>query len=393
MHFCLVGPTYPFRGGIAHYTSMLALQLRQHGHKVSLCSFSRGYPQLLYPGRTDRDPSRQPLRVQVQYLINPWHPWTWKQVANCIAADRPDAVLIEWWVPYWAPMHITIAKQLRRLGVPTFIDCQNVLPHESHPLDRTLTRLTLRQAHACIIYSIAHRQELLDVVPGVPHALVPFPAYDSLARAIPDRCEARRQLELDGHVALFFGFVRPYKGLSVLLRAAAQVIQRLPFHLLIVGEFWHGGSDYRRTITDLGIESNTTVVDRYVPDEELGLYFAAADVVVMPYLASVQSGVLALAQAFQKPVIASRVGGLEEGIVDGQTGLLVEPNNVIELAKAIFRFFKENLGQTMAPYLQAITPDADWELVIKALVDLSVAARAGSLAGWSAVYGQNRDGC
>src|ERR1043165_5911107 len=119
MHFCLVGPTYPFRGGIAHYTTMLALQLRHHGHKVSCCSFSHGYPRLLYPGKTDRDPSRRPLQVQVQYLINPWYPWTWKHAANRIVADQPDVVLIEWWIPYWAPMLITVAKQLRRLGVPT----------------------------------------------------------------------------------------------------------------------------------------------------------------------------------------------------------------------------------------------------------------------------------
>ncbi len=386
MHFCLVGPTYPFRGGIAHFNTILTLQLQRRGHRVDLYSFSQGYPRLLYPGRTDRDPSTQPLQTESRYLINPLQPWTWIQTAQCIAADRPDAVIITWWVPYWAPIAITLARRLRRSNLPTFMDCQNVLPHERHWLDRSLTALTLRQADACIIYSTEHRQELLDVVPGMPHALVPFPAYNPMAHTMLNGSEARRRLGLEKPVALFFGFVRPYKGLAVLLRALAKVVQHIPVHLLIVGEFWRGGEDYHRLISDLGLDAWTTVVDQYVPDEELGLYFGAADVVLMPYLEPVQSGVLALAQAFHKPVIASRVGGLVDGILEGQTGLLVQPNDERALANVMLEFYQKNLGQTMQPYLQAANLDAGWDAVTKALVDMSTTARTASLAGWANAY-------
>jgi glycosyltransferase involved in cell wall biosynthesis len=290
-------------------------------------------------------------------------------------------------VSYWAPIVITLARWLRRANLPTFMDCQNVLPHEPNFLDRPVTALTLRQADACIVYSVEHRQELLDIVPGIPHALVPFPAYGPMAHTILDRSEAQRQLGLDGAVALFFGFVRPYKGLSVLLQAMAEVVQHSPVHLLIVGEFWRGGEDYHRLISHLELDAWTTVVDQYVADEELGLYFGAADVVIMPYLEPCQSGVLALAQAFHKPVIASRLGGLVDGVLEGQTGLLVQPNDASALAKAILQFYQMNLGDTMEPHLKGANLDVGWDALTKALVDVTTIAKTGLLAGWSGAYG------
>ena len=376
MRFCLVGPAYPFRGGIAHYTAMLTMQLRQRGHEVLLYSFSHGYPRWLYPGKTDRDPSSCPLHTPPHQLITPWSPRSWIQSARDIKADGPDAVIVEWWVPYWAPLQITLAMLLRRSGLPVFIDCQNVLPHDPHPFARTLTALTLRTATACMVYSVEHARELLDITPGMPHALVPFPAYGHLVHTDIPGAEARRQLSIEGPVALFFGFVRPYKGLRVLLHAMAEIVSTLPVTLLVVGEFWEGRTSYDQLIHKLNLDPHVIVVDAYVPDEQIGLYFSAADVVILPYLDHVQSGVLALAQAFQKPVIASRVGGLVDGIVEGQTGLLVEPNDAHSLAGAIQRFFQEHLGGIMAPYLQALSREAGWGRVVEAWVMLSQLTRA-----------------
>jgi glycosyltransferase involved in cell wall biosynthesis len=389
MHLALVGPTYPFRGGIAHYTTMLAQNLQIHGHQVDLCSFQSGYLRAWYPGQTDRDPSTQPLRAAAQYLLHPLRPWTWLSTARWIAARKPDLAVIEWWVPFWAPPLLCLAVALRRSGVPVVMDCQNVLPHERHPFDQALTALTLRQANVCLVYSPAHRAELAAVVPGMPVALVPFPAYTALARTVPDRAAARKTLALpDGPLALFFGFVRPYKGLPVLIEAFARAVQQVPLHLVIAGEFWDDPATYLQQLAAHHLETHTTVVNRYLPDDELALYLAAADVIVMPYLAPVQSGVLALAQAFYRPVIASQVGGLQEGIRPEQTGLLVPPNDPAALAQALVRFVSEDLGTVMAPYLAASQPERSWQPVLTALQDLVTLTRHPLPAGWSARYGE-----
>lgn len=376
MRFCLIGPTYPMRGGIAHYTAMLTRQLRKSGHEVLLYAFSSGYPHWLYPGKINVDPSQRPLRITPHHLIVPWSPWSWVQSAQCIKADKPDAVIVEWWVPYWAPMQLALTTLLRRSGLPVFMDCQNVLPHDLHPFARLITARTLRTANACLVYSREHQQELLTVVPGMPHAIVPFPAYGDLARADFQRTTARQSLGLNGPVALFFGFVRPYKGLQVLLHSLAELVFTVPLHLLIVGEFWQERSGYDQLICQLNLQSRITIIDAYVPDEDLGRYFSAADVLILPYLTHVQSGVLALAQAFQKPVIASRVGGLADGIIDGQTGLLVEPNDVHALTQAIQRFFQEELGDAMVPSLQAMHPETGWAQVVETWVALSMMVKS-----------------
>jgi glycosyltransferase involved in cell wall biosynthesis len=388
MHLALVGPTYPLRGGIAHYTTMLAHNLQAHGHQVDLCSFQSGYLRALYPGKTDRDPSANPLRAPAHYLLHPLRPGTWLATARWIATRKPDLAVIEWWVPFWAPPLMILAFTLRRYGVPVVMDCQNVLPHERHPFDQVLTALTLRQANVCLVYSPAHRAELAAVVPGMPVALVPFPAYTALAHTVPDRAAARKALGLPaGPLALFFGFVRPYKGLSVLIAAFARAVQQVPLHLVIAGEFWGDPAPYLEQLATHQLEPHTTVVNRYLPDDELALYLAAADVVVMPYLAPVQSGVLALAQAFYRPVIASQVGGLQEGIRPEQTGLLVPPNDPAALAAALIRFVAENLGATLAPYLAASRPERSWQPVLAALEDLATLTRQPLPVGWSASYG------
>ena len=366
MRFCLIGPAYPYRGGIVHHTAMLAEQLQQQGHEVILIAYADSYPRWLFPGKSVHDPSNTPLRTEVKYRISPWQPWTWGRWAKIIAQEQPQAVIIEWWVPFWAPLQITLAKRLRRLGVPVFMDCQNVLPHSPNKLSAAITAYTLGQGEACMVYSQAHQQELHDLLPTMSDALVPYPVYGAMTHSRMSRTQARQELNVTGPVMMFFGFVRPYKGLSILLRAMAKVRSHLPVSLLIVGEFWRGSDEERRLIEELGLAPYTIVVDKYVPDEALGLYFAAADVLVMPYREPVQSGVLAVAQGFQIPVIASNVGGLSDYIEVGKTGLLVEPNDPTALAKAIQTFFEEELRQQMLPHVQAIGQDDGWREVVAA---------------------------
>ena len=371
MRFVIVGPAYPFRGGIVHHTAMLTAALTEAGHEAFLFAFSHGYPRWLFPGKTDRDPSANPLQVPIADTIHPWQPWRWRQAADRIARQQPDGVIIEWWVPFWAPLQMTLARRLRQLGVPVFMDCQNVLPHSYSQWGAAATRYTLGSGDGCMVYSETHQQELHGLLPQMVTSLVAYPVYGAIAHSHMGREVARQQLQVTGDVVLFFGFVRPYKGLSVLLKALAQLREQgKHVHLLVVGEFWRGSEKERQLIDALGLAAQTTVVDEYVPDEMLDRYFMAADVLVMPYIEPVQSGVLAVAQAFKIPVIASDVGGLRENIELEKTGLLAPPNDPTALAATIATFFADGWRQRMLPYVQAIKQDAGWAQVVAEWVRL-----------------------
>lgn len=381
MHYVIVGPTYPQRGGIAHFTTLFAKKICSAGHTVRLYSFLTGYPLLFYPGSSNLDPSTDPLKVDAIPLIHPWLPWTWIKAARWIVAERPDAVILEWWIPFWAPVLLVLASQFRHSGILTIIDCQNVLPHDRILFDRLITRIALHRADCCLVYSVKHENELLDLLPDASHLLLPFPAFGPLARRLPLPSLAKKKMGVEGPAVLFFGFVRPYKGLPVLLRSLAKVSRQFKVHLFIVGEFWENIEGYYRLIADLNLKGQVTIVDRYIPDECLADYFSAADAVMMPYLEPVQSGVLALAQAYKKPVIGSRVGGLVEGIQEGKTGLLVEPNNELALADAILRFYKQDLQKEMEPYLELFDVDKAWIEIIQAIGDLAEAHSSRAIPG------------
>jgi glycosyltransferase involved in cell wall biosynthesis len=371
MRFIVVGPTYPLRGGIAHFTTLLVKKLREQGHFTHLYTFRRGYPGLLYPGATNNDPSSESLFVEAIPTIHPLQPWTWIKTARNIIADHPDAVILEWWVLFWAPFLILLAVGLRRVGILVIIDCQNVLPHERSIINRFLTSITLRQGDICLVYSTAHELELLDLLPGMSHKLLPFPIFGPLARPTPSSHDLRVKLGLsDIPTLLFFGFVRPYKGLSVLIRALEKVNRSMAVHLLIVGEFWESSKSYRKLIKKLGLGGKVVIIDRYIPDEEISDYFGVADAVVIPYLQPVQSGVLALSQAYRKPVIASRIGGLLDSIEEEKTGLLFEARNEDDLAKAILRFYQDDFRNRMKPFLEKVDQDAAWMTLVQALTTI-----------------------
>jgi glycosyltransferase involved in cell wall biosynthesis len=342
MRIAMLGPTYPFRGGIAHYTTLLASHLGRR-HEVTLYSFSSGYPLALFPGRTDRDPSGKPVAVPAVRSLSPFLPWTWWRTARRIAAGNPDLLILQWWVPFWAAPMATIARYARRRGIRVLFACHNVLPHDGGSwLDRRLVRWALEQADAYLVHSEADAAQLalLGLEGRVERAVLPF---HTIAVEV-DRAEARRDLSLpaDAQVALFFGFVRPYKGVRHLLAAVPEIVARLPnFHLVIAGEFWVPPAELLEPLDRLGVADRVLVANRYVPNEDVGLYFSAADVVVLPYVEASQSGVVTLAYAFGLPVVASRVGGLPDVVEDGVTGRLVPPGDPQALAAALIAVLGE----------------------------------------------------
>ena len=387
MKCVLIGPTYPFRGGIAHYTTLLCQELQKR-HAVTLLSFRRQYPAWLFPGRTDQDPSQQVLAVDCERILDPLQPWTWLKTARRIVELAPDLVLLQWWVPFWAPVwSVVLGRVRRRIPGRVLFICHNVLPHEPRAWDPLLARCVLGQSDAVIVHSQWDREVLLSLLPTMPAHVTPHPTYEILAPTTWPASEARRQLGLaeEKPVLLFFGFVRAYKGLRYLIAALALIRARLDAHLLVVGEFWDDVAAYQAQIRALDLEAQVTLIDRYVPNEEVGLYFAAADLVVLPYTDASQSGVAQIALGAGVPVITTLVGGLPDVIQDGATGFLVPPRDSQALAAAILRYFEEGLGPAFRANIQAQKARFSWDRLVAVIEELaggsSTAEAADSQSG------------
>jgi glycosyltransferase involved in cell wall biosynthesis len=331
---CLVGPAYPYRGGIAHYNSLLAREFAKD-HDVLVVNFKRLYPSVLFPGKTQLDESGEPLSVASVRVIDSLDPTS-----------------------YW--------RAARRIAYL----CHNVMPHETSPVDRALIKLGLGRADAFLVQSEEDRSRLLRVVRNAKVAVNPHPIYDVFNRGRYTKERAREELGVSGRVLLFFGYVRPYKGVGVLLDAFAEIVRRMEAVLFVVGEIYEGRERYAALVKQLGIENRVRMIDRYVANEEVEKYFAAADLVVLPYLSATQSGVVQVAYGFDKPVVVTAVGGLSEAVEDGVTGYVVPPNDPAAVAGAVIRFFDTGVEQAMALGIGRVKERFSWERCKRALIGL-----------------------
>ena len=334
---CLLGPTYPYRGGIAHHTTLLCETLRKK-HDILFFSFSRQYPAFIFPGKSDKESITAGLRTKdVEYLLDSVNPWTWLITARHIARFRPERLIIPWWVVFWAPQVVTVATLVRRwCGAKIVLLCHNVVEHEASWLRVALSRFALARADMVVTQSRQETEKVRRLLGEKISVVTGFhPTYAPLTGTLPERGKARAELGLKGRVLLFFGFVRPYKGLDVLLDALPAVVKQHDVKLVIAGEFWKDKERYLKQIRRLGIAEYVTIFDSYIPNNEIGLYFAAADLVVQPYRSATGSGISQLAYGAQKPVVATNVGNLNEVIVDGVNGRLVPPEDSTALATAL----------------------------------------------------------
>jgi glycosyltransferase involved in cell wall biosynthesis len=318
-------------------------------HDVRLFSFSSGYPMVLFPGRTDRDPSLVHPGPPAQRTLAPLAPWTWLSTARQIAAEAPDLFVVQWWVPFWGPSFGSVMRLVRATsGARVLAVCHNILPHEGpRPFETALTRWALSPAHGYLVHSQADEVRLraLGVDGSIERAVLPFhsiagggtdPGDTVSAAAASAGARAAMGVAADARVILFFGFVRPYKGVEGLLAALPRVIEAEPrAHLIIAGEFWQPQDVLLGPLRAAGLADRVTVMDRYIPNEEVPGIFAAADVVVLPYVEASQSGVVTLAVEAGLPIVATRIGGLPDVVEHGTTGLLVPPRDEAALAAAL----------------------------------------------------------
>jgi len=343
----IIGPVYPHRGGIAHYTACLARALSGVGCRVQLISFQRLYPRWLFPGRSEFDPSRQPAAFPTERILAPVNPLRWIAAMRAIRRFSPDLVIIAWWHSWFLPCTVFCLAWLRWIQHRrTVLLCHNLGSHDHRVADCLVWPILSRLPHAHIVHQSDGPKRICSLNPGARVICSPHPSYEIFCASPITREQARQHLGLDprDEVCLVFGLVRYYKGLDIALEAAGLLRDRLHLRWLIAGEFYEPRDQYDRMIRRLGLAERVSIDDRYILNEDVSLYFRAADLLVAPYRAATHSGVVQIARGFDLPVIAADVGGMKDLISPGETGLLVPPVDAKALAVAIAQFFDLGLA-------------------------------------------------
>ncbi|MHB1922284.1 MAG: glycosyltransferase [Chitinophagaceae bacterium] len=337
----IIGPVYPLRGGIAAFNEQLAMELQRRNNQVSLYTYSLQYPSLFFPGKTQYSMDPSPKNLNIHIAINSVNPANWIQVATKIRNQNPDLVIVAYWTSFLSPCLGIIAKLIKKNKKIRIIGLvHNLFPHKKRFFDSLLARFFLKQCDALIALS-KDTQSKIKALSPLPTLFSPHPVYDQYGEKLNQR-EAQSYLGLESNhpYLLFFGLIRNYKGLSLLLKAISDPrIEQKDIHLLIAGEFYEGREEYEKLIRTLSLGRRVHLRAGYIPIEEVKYYFSAADVVIQPYLSATQSGITQIAYHFEQPVIITNVGGLSEFVPDGKAGILVQPD-AQSIANGILKFYQ-----------------------------------------------------
>jgi len=369
MNIAILSTFYPFRGGIAQFSAALYRELEKQ-HTVRAFTFSRQYPRLFFPGKTQYvTESDRADPVPAQPLLDCLNPITYWRTAAAIRAFRPDLLVTTFWMPFFAPSMGTVSARVRKSGARVISVVHNVIPHEPRPGDKLLLRYFLNRSDAFVVMNRSVARDLLALKPGARYALQPHPIYDHFGAKVPAQT-AREKLALpvDKKIILFFGFIRRYKGLDNAIRAMAFLSD--DYRLVIAGEMYGDFSEYERLIHETGCEQRIIARLQYIPEDEVPLYFSAADVLLLPYTSATQSGIMQIAYHYNLPAIVTDVGGLAEMIEDGKTGLVVRSTQPEALAAACKRYFDQGLQE---PFSRAMATSKDkftWAEFARAIIDL-----------------------
>ena len=371
----IIGPAYPLRGGLASYDERLAKEFNQHDYDTTIYTFSLQYPGFLFPGTTQYSSEPAPAGLKIKVCINSINPLNWIKIGNELKKIKPEIIVVRYWLPFMGACLGTILRRVKKNNY-TKIVCiaDNILPHEKRIADATLTKYFLKPVEAFITMSEKVLADLRMFAKNKPAQFVPHPLYDNFGEKISKE-EARSKLKINNEelIILFFGFIRNYKGLDILLNAM-KILQNRKSEignpkLLIAGEFYEDKKIYTDLIKELGIEDDLILHTDFIPDSEVKYYLCAADCVVQPYRHATQSGVTPLAYHFEIPMIVTNVGGLPSLVPDKKSGLVAEPNPE-DIAEKILQYFQ--LGENyFLPHLREEKKKYSWNNMMKAIVQLA----------------------
>jgi D-inositol-3-phosphate glycosyltransferase len=359
MRIALLGPSFPWRGGIAQFANNLGVKLHAQGKEVMMFTFRHQYPSLFFPGGDQLDNSFQTIKLPTQRILTPYNPFTWLTSIHDIKGWNPDVIIISYWLPFMAPAFGFILSFLK--GIRKIYLIHNADFHEKWLFANTLTHFAFKPVREYITLSNTSTQTLKGYSDCFQIKQLFHPVYENIL--VQDEQEKKYRL-------LFFGFIKHYKGLDILLDAMPAVIQKFPqIRLTIAGDVYGDKGVYLNQIERLGIKDKVDVHIKYIPDEQLETYFAECDLCVIPYRSATQSGVAQMAFAHEKPIIATRVGGISEVVIDGQNGFLVEPENPTALADKILEFYKNELGHKFKANIRQNNIQYSWDSFTQQLME------------------------
>jgi len=350
MKIAMIGTAYPFRGGLASYNERMVLEFLKEGHDVTIYTFSMQYPKFLFPGKSQYSSEEPPEKLKIVECINSINPLNWLAVGKRISKAKPDLVLIKFWLPFMGACFGTILRRIKKnkhSKVISIID--NMIPHESRIGDKALTNYFVKPVDAFIAMSKKVYNEIDLFVDNKPKALSPHPLFDNFGQSVSKE-EACKHLNLsvENKYILFFGLIRKYKGLDLLLEAFAdEKFRGRNIKLIIAGEFYSDKKDYTDLIEKYSLENDIILTDCFIPDSEVKYYFNISELVAQPYKSATQSGVTQIAYHFNTPMIVTDVGGLSDLCPDGKVGYVVSPE-AEKISNAILKFFenKEQINFT-----------------------------------------------
>jgi len=368
----IVGPVPPYRGGISHYNQLLLSALRSEGHTTHVISYKRMYPRFIYPGKSDKEPEGEGMNDEhVYYCLDSLNPFTWLKALRIIRKCHADVVVFPWWTAFWSVLISTLCLglRLRRKRPRILFLCHNIYDHEGGRLKNTLTRLTLKQADTFFVHSKKHRKTLISLMPGKRALFHPMPVFKMFPsdRKLP---EVPSDIPRKRHIGLFFGFIRPYKGVDILLQAVPLILHKVPdFHLVVAGEaMWDLQKKYAALVEELNIRDHVTFHWRYIPGKMAESYFRSADVLILPYRRASGSALITLGYHYEVPVIATRTGNFEEIIEHGKNGYVVEPENIQSLAHFVIQYFTKYKKKEFVSHLRGSHKTGDWKTVASMIV-------------------------
>ena len=369
----IIGPAHPLRGGLASYDERLAKEFIDQGYDTTIYTFSYQYPSFLFPGTTQFSSEPPPADIPIQIKINSINPLNWLAVGNELKNLKPDIIVVRYWLPFMGPCLGTILRRVQK-NKHTKIVCiaDNIFPHEKRPGDKIFTKYFLKPIDGFITMSEKVLNDLKKFAKEKPSQFVAHPLYDNFGEKISKE-EARNHLKITGdvHILLFFGFIRKYKGLDLLLNAMKIINNEYGaknLRLLIAGEFYEDEKNYTALLNDPAIKNNLVLHTQFIADSEVKYYLCAADCVVQPYRNATQSGVTPLAYHFEIPMIVTNVGGLPSLVPDRKVGLVAEPNPE-SIAEKIVEYFSTGEDYFL-PYLKEEKKKYSWKILTEAILDI-----------------------